>query len=584
MRPMLAVWLAALSFAASAQPADSRLREIYQREWTWRLKEYPQLASSVGVHDYDDRLAHVDQAHDQARVKYWTAILGELDNLDRTSLSPNEKTNYAIHRAQITDSIAAITLHRNLMPLNGDSSFYADLAFLPRTQPVGTVAEIEAYLKRLAAIPDYLEENTALLRAGMKSGFVLPKIVLAGRDKPLRDVSELKDPRDSAFFAPLKNLPTTVSATDRDRLQNEAAKIIGDRIIPAFAKLLAFYNNQYVPKARSTIAATSLPNGEVYYQQQIREQTSLDLTPEAIHAIGLSEVARIHAEMEGIIKELKFDGDFAAFLKFLRSDPQFYAKTPEELLMRASRIAKRIDGLLPRYFGKLPRLPYGVDSVPDAIAPFYTGGRYVEPSGDGKTSGTYWVNTFALPSRPLYVLPSLTLHEAVPGHHLQIALAIEQTDLPAFRRTSYIAAYAEGWALYSEHLGVEMGIYQTPYEQFGRLTYEMWRACRLVVDTGMHALGWSRARAIAFLKDNTALSEHEIGTEIDRYIGWPAQALGYKLGELKIRELRTKAEKELGASFDLRAFHDVVLASGSVPLPILEQRVNDYIVETGKVN
>jgi uncharacterized protein (DUF885 family) len=347
--------------------------------------------------------------------------------------------------------------------------------------------------------------------------------------------------------------------------------------VVGYREFLDFFRNEYLPHARTTLGASELPNGRAYYKQQIREFTTLDLTPEEIHKIGLSEVARISAEMNAVIKETGFQGDFPAFLVFLRTDPRFYAKTPEELLSRASRIAKRIDGKLPSLFKTLPRLPYTVEPVPADIAPKYTSGRYVGPAQGSTQPGIYWVNTYMLESRPLYNLEALTLHEAVPGHHLQISLSRELGDLPNFRRFSYISAFGEGWGLYCEWLGVEAGIYQDPYANFGRLTYEMWRACRLVVDTGMHALGWSRERAMDYMAANTALSLHEVRTETDRYISWPGQALAYKMGELKIRELRRQAESELGPRFDERAFHDAILANGPVPLPVLEEQIRDFI-------
>ena len=576
--PLLLLCTAAPAFAAAVD-ADGAFRAITEREWAWRLQDAPQFATSVGVHDYDDQLGHVDAASQARRLATLRGVQRELDALDVAALSPAQRVNYAVYRAQIDNAVEDLRLHGWLMPLTSDSSFYADLAFLPRTHPFGSVRDVENYLRRLAAIPAYFDEHIALLRQGVKEGRTLPRVALTGREQPLRDVAELKDPTDSVFYAPLKQLPAGIPAAEAERLRGEAQRVLREAVIPAHARLLKYFVEDYVPHARRSIAATALPDGKAWYRQQIREYTTLDLTPEAIHAIGLKEVARIRAEMEAVMREAKFDGDFAAFLAFLRRDPQFYASTPEELMLRARDIAKRIDGKLPAYFGLLPRLTYGVEPVPEAIAPFYTGGRYVPAAVGGRESGTYWVNTYDLPSRPLYVLPALTLHEAVPGHHLQGALAAEQGEQPPFRRYSYISAYGEGWALYAERLGVEMGIYRTPYEHFGRLTYEMWRAGRLVVDTGMHALGWSRERAVAFLRDNTALSTHEIDTEVDRYISWPGQALSYKLGELKIRELRARAEQALGERFDLRAFHDAVLSLGSVPLPLLEQHIDAWIAQ-----
>jgi len=365
-------------------------------------------------------------------------------------------------------------------------------------------------------------------------------------------------------------MPSTVPAADAIKLRAAAKKAISGKVIPAYAKLLSFYRNDYVPKARTTLAAEAMPDGKAFYRQQIIEYTTLDLDPEAIHQIGLKEVARIDAEMQTTMKATGFDGDFPAFQKFLRSDPQFYAKTPDELLMRASWIAKRVDGKLSQYFGLLPRGRFGIDPVPAAIAPFWTAGR--------GSPHTYWVNTYDLPSRSLYNLTALTLHESAPGHSFQGSLVEEQKSVPDFRH-EYISAYGEGWALYCEKLGKEMGIYQTPYDDFGRQSYEMWRAARLVIDTGMHHKGWTRAQSIKYLADHTALSEHEVETEIDRYISWPGQALSYKLGELKILELRALAERELGTKFDIRKFHDSVLDIGSVPLPVLEEHIRDFIAK-----
>ena len=349
--------------------------------------------------------------------------------------------------------------------------------------------------------------------------------------------------------------------------------------MPAYREFLAFMVGEYMPKARATVGVSELSGGKEFYASRVRHFTTLDKTPEEIHTLGLEEVRRIRGEMETVIRQSGITGSFDEFLKFLRTDPRFYAKTPEELLRHAAWIAKEIDGKLPSLFGRLPRQPYGVEPVPAEIAPKYTGGRYVPASLDGKRAGTYWVNTYALESRPLYVLESLTLHEAVPGHHLQMALAKEMADLPSFRRYLYIDAFGEGWGLYSERLGLEMGLYADPYSNFGRLTYEMWRACRLVVDTGLHAKGWTRQQAIDYLASNTALSLHECTTETDRYIAWPAQALAYKMGELKIRELRKKAEKSLGPRFDVRAFHDRLLSGGTVTLPILEARIDSFLRE-----
>lgn len=557
--------------------ADARFQSLYEREWNWRQQQYPQLASYVGNHALDGELGHVDEASQRRRLRELEAFQRELETIPADALSAPRQVDYAIYREQLANAIGAIRVRSYLLPMTSDSSFYADLIQLPESQPLATREDYANYLKRLAAIPAYFDEHIVLLKTGVRTGMTLPKVVLQGRDGPLRSIAENTDIAKNPFFAPFTKFPPSIDAGDQATLRRDGEQVIRDKVIPAYAKLLRYFVREYVPKARKTLGAYALPGGKAYYRQQIREYTTLDLSPEEIHAIGLKEVARIRAEMETVIKDAKFDGDFAAFLAFLRSDAQFYAATPRELLMHASYIAKRIDGELPKYFGKLPRIPYGVAPVPAAIAPYYTTGRYSPAPVGGKGAGFYWVNTWKLEARPLYALPALTLHEAVPGHHLQGALAGEQGEQPPFRRYNYISAFGEGWALYAEHLGVEMGIYETPYEQFGRLTYEMWRACRLVIDTGVHAMGWTREQSLALLRDNSALSEHEITTEVDRYISWPGQALSYKLGELRIRELRARAERDLGARFDLRAFHDAVLSLGSVPLPLLDQRVEQFI-------
>ena len=564
---------------AWANPTEQRFQALYQKEWAWRLKQFPQLATAVGVHAYDAELGHVDGKSQAARLRYWTAVRAELTQLDVSSLPATAQVDYAIYQAQLDNLIAAVELGSWLMPMTSDSSFYADLITIAQSHPAASQQDAANYLARLRAVPKYFAEYESVIREAVKRGMTLPSVVLAGRDAAIREVAEAKDPSATGFYHYQKRLPASLSLAERTAYGGELRSAIADSVIPAYRKLLAFYHAQYLPNARKSIAAHELPNGQQWYRAQIQEHTTLALSPEQIHDIGLAEVRRIRAQMQEVITQTKFQGDFAAFLQFLRTDPQFYAKTPRELLMRASYIAKRVDGELPKYFGQLPRLPYGVAPVPAAIAPYYTSGRYSPAAEGGRTAGFYWVNTWKLEARPLYALPALTLHESVPGHHLQLALASEQGAQPDFRRYGTTSAFVEGWALYAEHLGVEMGIYEGPYENFGRLTYEMWRACRLVVDTGMHAKGWSRARALALLRDHTALSEHEITNEVDRYISWPGQALSYKLGELKIRELRKRAEQQLGKAFDLRAFHDAVLALGSVPLPVLEQHVDAFIAE-----
>lgn len=563
----------ALTSIAQASSADDRFKALYTQEWSWRQQQFggydDEDTESTPLHD---RLPDVGAAAQKARLAYWDDVLKQLDAIPAKELSADNQVNLAVYRPQIEDLAAGIRFRAYEMPFNSDSQFWSDLGFMTR-RPLKDAAAVRAYIAKLDDVPRYFDQQIVNMRAGLKRGFSVPRAVLDGRDVSIADYAEVKSPADSAFYAPLKKLPATIPADEQAKLREDAVRAIREHVIPAYAHLLKFFRDDYTPHARTTLAAEALPDGKAYYRQQIKEYTTLDLEPEAIHQIGLKEVARIDAQMQATMKATGFKGDFPAFLAFLRSDPQFYAKTPEELLMRAAWIAKQVDAKLGQFFGLLPRGRFGIEPVPAAIAPFWTAGR--------GGAHTYWVNTYDLPSRPLYNLPALTLHESAPGHALQGELAEEQSGYPEFRSKSYISAYGEGWALYCEKLGQEMGIYHTDYEEFGRQTYEMWRAARLVIDTGLHHKGWTRAQAIEYLASHAALSQHEVETEVDRYISWPGQALSYKLGEMKIVELRARAEKALGAQFDLRAFHDAVLAVGSAPLPVLEQRIDAFIAAGG---
>ncbi len=562
---------------ASVVDADTRFAQLAEAEWAWRLAQFPQLATSVGEHRYDDRLERVDRASRLARLEYWRQARAALARIPAVEMSPEVRIDRAVFANQIEGFIAEIEVHADLMPLNSDSNFYGPLAELPHNQPLLNGADYHRYLARLADIPRFFAEHIELMREGLQSGYTVPQIVIEGRDQPLATMAAITDPTQTPFYRPFLTFPATAPAAEQAALRAQGRSVIAESVLPAYRALLEFMRGTYVPQARQTTASGDLPDGKAFYEAQIRKFTTLALSPEEIHARGDAEVARIQAEMKTIMVTAGFKGSFAELLKFLRTDPQFYARTPQELLAHVSWIAKRIDGLLPKYFGRLPRQPYAVSAVPDDIAPYYAPGRYVPAPQPVGFAGTFWVNTYALQSRPLYALPALTLHEAVPGHHLQIALAGEREAQPPFRRYGYVDAYGEGWALYAEHLGKEMGIYLTPYEQIGRLTCEMWRACRLVVDTGLHAMQWSRDDARAYMLSHTALSEHEVATEVDRYISWPGQALAFKIGELKIRELRERAQVRLGKRFDLRAFHDAVLALGSVPLTVLEAQLDTWI-------
>jgi len=558
-----------IAMPARADTADERFKALYEKEWTWREQQFPgQDDEDRESKPEDNRLPDVGPDVQKMHLAYWTDVLKQLDAIPVRELSAENQVNAAIYKPQIENYVADIRFRGYEMPFNSDSQFWSDLGFMAR-RPLKDAQAAHNYIAKLDDVPRYFDQQIANMRAGLKRGFTVPRAVLDGRDVSIASYAEAKTPEDSEFYSPLKKLPSSIPAEEQDKLRADGARAIREHVIPSYAKLLTFFRKDYLPHARKTLAAEALPDGKAFYRQQIREYTTLDLDPEAIHEIGLKEVARIDADMQATMKESGFTGDFPAFLKFLRTDPQFYAKTPDELLMRAAWISKQVDGKLSQFFGLLPRGRFAIEPVPAAIAPFWTAGR--------GGPHTYWVNTYDLPSRPLYNLPALTLHESAPGHSLQGALAEEQKEQPPFRSKNYISAYGEGWALYCEKLGKEMGIYHTAYEEFGRETYEMWRAARLVIDTGVHHKGWSRDQAIAYLRDHTALSEHEVETEVDRYISWPGQALSYKLGEMKILELRAKAEKELGTKFDLRAFHDAVLAEGSVPLPVLGQRIDAFI-------
>jgi uncharacterized protein (DUF885 family) len=578
-----AVWgLLGLSLLTSAEPltpasgARARLHTLLDEAWEFELREDPLFATSVGDHRFDDRLPSVTLADLARRTDARRKFLERARAIDAPRLDETDRDSLALFQWQTADAIRDFELHRHRFPINADSGFHSDLPSLPTQTPFDTTRDYERYIARLSAIPEYFRQNTELLREAIAAGWTLPKVVLSGYEKTI-DAHVVDVPTRSRFFTPFESFPTGVPESDRARLRTAGENAVRDSVVPAYRAFSEFMTREYIPKARAVVSASEMPGGKDYYAYLVRHFTTLDRTPDQIHAIGLEEVARIRAEMDGVVRRAGFAGSFADFLKFLRTDPRFYAKTPEELLSRASRLAKTIDGKLPAFFGRLPRLPYGVEPVPAEIAPKYTGGRYVPAAPGGKKAGTYWVNTYALESRPLYVLPSLTLHEAVPGHHLQIALAGELTDLPKFRRFVYVDAFGEGWGLYSERLGIEMGMYADPYDEFGRLTYEMWRACRLVVDTGLHTQGWTRQQAIDYLASNTALSLHECTTETDRYISWPGQALAYKMGELTIRSLRKRSEEALGGRFDVREFHDRILAGGTVTMPILERRIEVWI-------
>ncbi|MXO90660.1 DUF885 domain-containing protein [Pontixanthobacter aquaemixtae] len=544
---------------ASAE-ADATLIALYEDYSRWVDDEFGNGLPSVTPETHTANLAKV------------SGFLARLDAIDPALLSDDERVNAAVLRSVLVEQIEDARYREWEMPFDSDSNFWSYLA--PRGG-FQSVEEYQNHISRMRDIPRYFAEHTDNARAGLERGFSVPRVTLEGRADSLIPFTS-EDMGVNPFWAAFENIPGNIPESERDRLRKEGEAAILEAVVPAYQALFTFLTQDYFPHSRETLAAHAMPDGEAYYAQQIRQYTTLDLSADEIHQIGLGEVARIEAAMREIMAEVGFEGSIAEFNESLRTDPRFIAKTPDELMGVSAYVAKRVDGEMGKYFGFLPRHRFSIRPVAPEIAPFYTAGR-----------GGYeycQMNTYDLPSRPLYNIPALTLHECAPGHSFQAAFQREQggDDIPAFRRRIYFSGMGEGWGLYAEFLGEEMGIYRTPYEKFGRLSYEMWRAARLVIDTGIHSQGWSRDRAVSYLGDRTALSRHEVGTEIDRYISWPGQALAYKLGEMQIRRLRIKAEQELGEKFDIRKFHDVILALGSVPLPVLEQRIEAFIADGGQ--
>ena len=555
------------TFGAKAQKTNIKLDSIIQE--VQQHRGYDREAYPMGL---------FSKEYFEKEAAFAKAQLEKLAKISDKELSETDAISLELLKFKLQERVDYFEYEMYLNPLLSDSGFHSSWNYMVR--PVGSYEEAKFYLKRLEAMPDVVDQYLPLLREGLEKGVSQPRVIFNGYestyDTHIPKMNETVD--DHYFLSPIKNLTTYITPAQKDSLWVLGREVITQKVIPSFQRIKEFFETEYYPKTRTSIGVSETPNGAAYYQNRIDYYTTLDLTADEIHQKGLSEVARIRAQMEKIIKEVNFDGSFADFLHFLRTDEQFYAKTPEQLLMIARDMAKRADAQLPRFFKTLPRKPYGVAPVPDAIAPKYTGGRYVGTSKNSLEPGYYWVNTYDLPSRPLYTLPSLTVHEAVPGHHLQGSLNNELGDsIPQFRRNMYLSAYGEGWGLYTEYLAAEMGMYTTPYERFGQLTYEMWRACRLVVDTGIHAKGWTREQVVDYMASNTALSLHEVNTETDRYISWPGQALSYKIGEIKIRELRKTATFNLADKFDIREFHEVILEQGTVTLEILEKRVKEWV-------
>lgn len=553
------------------------------------------------IADYDKLLAIADPIEagnrgDLAAARRWpdvspaavaeqgraeSALRQRLLAIDAAALTGEDALNHALLRYRLDLDLEGQTYDEERIPFNNDSGFFDMAGEAAENTRLHNGEEAEAYLARLDALPDFLAAEIANMRRGIATGFVQPTLVAESAVRMSRTIAERK-PEDSSLLAPIAQLPMTLPATERDAFKKRALEIITQRDKPAEQAVATFFAKEYLPKARKGLGASTLPGGKAYYAYCVRRETTTTLTPDQIYALGRSEIARIRAQMDKVIGETGFTGGFADFLTFLRQDPRFYVTSREALLEKASRLAKRVDDKLPTFFGLLPRLSYGVRPVPTDIEEGYTSGRYNPGSPIQGVSGGLMINTSHLDQRPLYELPALVAHEGAPGHHIQIAIAQELQDVPQFRRQDDNTAFVEGWALYSEGLAAELGLYDTPYERFGMLSMEMWRACRLVMDVGIHWKGMGREEAASCLRTNSALAEKNIQTETDRYIAWPGQALGYKIGQLKILELRHRAEARLGSAFDLRKFHDLVLDEGPMPMRILEERVDRWIAQQAK--
>jgi uncharacterized protein (DUF885 family) len=565
------------SQAVEPSASDKSLRDLLDRVWEFELDESPMLATSVGDPRGQDRLSDASLEAIGRRNEARKKFLLELEEIDPDSLAPMSKIDHELLRFRLAGQLSNFRFDTHLMPISNRGGFHISFPELSRRMNPKTRADFHNYVSRLNDFGRYTDQQIELLRAGIEQGLTQPAVIM--RDSLSQvEAHIVDDPSKSLLYG-------NISQETRDALGDEAWKEIGEEIreavattvVPAYRRFADFLSKEYLPACRGQVGASALPGGREFYLDRVRRFTTIDVTPQELHEIGIKENARIRSEMDAIRKSVEFDGDLVAFLEHLRTDPKFYAKSGEELLKEVAYVLKKADGRLPELFGRLPRIPYGIREIPAYIAPQTTTAYYWPPKTDGTTAGFYYVNTYNLSSRPLYQVESLSLHEAVPGHHLQLAIQAELTELHPISRESNFTAFIEGWGLYAEGLGKEIGFYKDPYQDFGRLSMEAWRASRLVVDTGIHWMGWSRGRAISYMKENTALSEHNITAEVDRYIGWPGQALAYKTGQLAISRIRAEAEERLGEKFDVRRFHDRVLEAGSIPLPMLERRVDEWV-------
>jgi uncharacterized protein (DUF885 family) len=555
-----------------------RLQRFYELSYDLMMLEYPGFATALGDPRGQDRLTDLSQDGVHRRRRASKNGLALLESIDRSALPEAERVNYDLLRDTVQRQVDGLRFPQELLQMTQMSGPQQDLSRLLAVMPNASAAQLQNQIARMEALPAYIDQSIVLLRNGLEAGVTPPKITL--RDVPQQIRNQLvDDAAQSPLLAGFAEMPATVDPLQAEALRQQAAEAYRKHVVPAYERLLEFTETEYLPGARESIAARDLPDGEAWYAHNVAVRTTTDFTPQQIHDIGLAEVSRIRGEMEAVIQSTGFEGSFEDFLTFLRTDPRFYHSSAEDLMREYRDIAKRADPELTRLFGVLPRTPYGVIEVPDYAAPSQTTAYYQRGSLKAGRPGYFFANTYALDTRPRWEMEALTLHEAVPGHHLQIAIQQELEDLPWFRQNPSYTAFIEGWGLYSESLGEEMGFYKDPYSKFGQLTYEMWRAIRLVVDTGMHYLGWSRQQAIDFFKENAGKSEHDIVVEIDRYIVWPGQALAYKIGELKIKELRAWATEALGDNFDIRAFHDEVLGKGAVPLSVLEANIRAWVEE-----
>ena len=574
--PIVIVLLVFNSCSIKQETESKKLHNLFNDVWGWGLKEFPTRATYLGDYRYNDRLTNMSLASIQRRYKKNKSILSKLENLNREKLDAGDKLNYDLFQKNIKRNIAAHPFKDYLMPVDQMGGLQINFPNLVDITPFRNRGDFDNYLARLSLFPEYVDQIIALMREGLKENITPPKIVLQKVPDQI-SVQYQFDVKNSPFYEPFEKNIVSLQDSIRAHYQELAVLNIKDHVFTSYRKLFDFFVEEYLPRTRENISATSLPNGDKFYAFKVKYYTTTNKTPSEIHSIGLREVARIRSEMEKVIKDSGFIGSFKEFIAYLRTNPDFYYDSAEELLDGYRAICKKADPELTKLFGTLPRLSYGVKPIPDFQAPASPTAYYYSGSLKAGRPGYFWANTYKLDTRPKYEMEALSLHEAVPGHHLQISISQELEDVPEFRKHGGFTAFSEGWGLYSEKLGEEMGFYKDPYSKFGQLTYEMWRACRLVVDTGMHAFGWSRERAIKFLADNTAKAENDIFVEIDRYIAWPGQALAYKIGELRIIELRSLAEEKLGENFDIREFHDTVLGSGAVPLDILEEHVKEYI-------